>query len=355
MTIGHSEHQIFKSNIEHEFGQGNKSKAEVRTFWVMVITFVTMFGEIIAGVWTGSMALLADGIHMGGHALALGLAFAGYYLSRRYAHDRRFSFGSGKINDLVAYSTSLLLLITAALITYESLYRLFNRTEILAQEALIVAVLGLIINLVSFVILKGSNDFESIEHGHGHSHSHGHSHGHGHGHGHGHEHNHDHTHDLATQKSREDAEALPERKDNNLQAAVLHVLTDAATSVAAIIGIVAAWSWGWTWLDPLIALIASILIGKWTIDLMKQASKVLLDATAPGSVESTIRKTLESVDDTEVIDLHVWSIGQGCWTMIASVIHHGSMTPQDYKTLLKGMKNLHHPVIEVQQCKHEIS
>lgn len=350
MTTEHIEHQIYRSKIEHEFGQGNKSKAEVRTFWVMVITFVTMFGEIFAGIWTGSMALLADGIHMGGHALALGLAFAGYYLSRRYARDRRLSFGSGKINELVAYSTSLLLLITAALITYESLYRLFNQNEIKAQEALIVAVLGLIINLVSFVILKGSNDFEEIEHGH--NHSHGHSHGHGHSHSHSHDHSH--VHDIEYETKSEAAMALPERKDNNLQAAVLHVLTDAATSVAAIIGILAAWGWGWTWLDPLIALIASVLIGKWTIGLMKQTSKVLLDATAPGAVEETIRKKLESASDTEVIDLHVWSIGQGCWTMIASVIHHGSMTPQDYKSLLKGLKNLHHPVIEVQHCKHEI-
>ena len=169
MANEHDEHLFYKSLIGHEFGQEGKSKAENRTLLVTVLTFATMIAEIVAGIWTGSMALLADGIHMGGHALALGLAFAAYYLSRRYARDRRLSFGSGKINDLIAYSTSLLLVLTAALIAWESIDRLLGHNEIMAQEAMLVATLGLAINLLSFWILQGGND-DIEEYGEEHAH-----------------------------------------------------------------------------------------------------------------------------------------------------------------------------------------
>lgn len=364
MANEHDEHLFYKSLIGHEFGQEGKSKAENRTLLVTVLTFATMIAEIVAGIWTGSMALLADGIHMGGHALALGLAFAAYYLSRRYARDRRLSFGSGKINDLIAYSTSLLLVLTAALIAWESIDRLLGHNEIMAQEAMLVATLGLAINLLSFWILQGGND-DIEEYGEEHAHL-----GHHGAHCHGvddrarakasGENKHEEPHFGAECESENENEnagenvvVLPKQKDRNLNAAIVHVLADAATSVAAIVGIAAAWAWGWTWLDPLIALAASVLIARWGATLLAQTAMVLLDAEAAEQIKATILEKLTGAGDTEVIDLHVWSIGRNAWTMIASVIHHGSLTPQDYKMILESVEGLHHPVIEVQKCDHD--
>lgn len=364
MANEHDEHLFYKSLIGHEFGQEGKSKAENRTLLVTVLTFTTMIAEIVAGIWTGSMALLADGIHMGGHALALGLAFAAYYLSRRYARDRRLSFGSGKINDLIAYSTSLLLVLTAALIAWESIDRLLGHNEIMAQEAMLVATLGLAVNLLSFWILQGGND-DIEEYGEEHAHL-----GHHGAHRHGvddrarakaseknqHEeprHGAEGESESESENAGENVVVLPKQKDRNLNAAIFHVLADAATSVAAIIGIAAAWAWGWTWLDPLIALAASVLIARWGATLLAQTAMVLLDAEAAEQIKATILEKLTGAGDTEVIDLHVWSIGRNAWTMIASVIHHGSLTPQDYKIILESVEGLHHPVIEVQKCDHD--
>ena len=384
MANEHNEHLFYKSLIGHEFGQEGKSKAENRTLLVTVLTFATMIAEIVAGIWTGSMALLADGIHMGGHALALGLAFAAYYLSRRYARDRRLSFGSGKINDLIAYSTSLLLVLTAALIAWESIGRLLGHNEIMAQEAMLVATLGLAINLLSFWILQGGND-DIEEYGEEHDHL-GHHGAHRHGagarargkasgknqHAEGpcgacaegkekregesereSEREGEREGERESENAAENVVVLPKQKDRNLNAAIVHVLADAATSVAAIIGIAAAWAWGWTWLDPLIALAASVLIARWGATLLAQTAMVLLDAEAAEQIKATILEKLTGAGDTEVIDLHVWSIGRNAWTMIASVIHHGSLTPQDYKMILESVEGLHHPVIEVQKCDHD--
>ncbi len=293
----------------HDFGQGQKRKAEQRATLVTLLTLATMLAEVVAGLITGSMALLADGIHMAGHAMALGLAALAYYLSRRHAQDRRLSLGSGKIADLAAYTSALLLGLSTLWLIYESIHRMLAPADLMPQEAMIVAVIGLAINLLSAWLLAGK-----------------HEHGGGQG-------THDHHH------------------DSNLSAALVHVLADALTSVAAIIGLAAAWLWGWNWLDPAIALVASIVILRWAWGLLRQTTGVLLDREGPDEIRRTARKLLQKNGDTDIVDLHIWSVGQGSWTLVAAVVAHGTTTPEQYRSSLRSMKNLHHPIIEVSYCR----
>ncbi|HPQ93966.1 MAG: CDF family Co(II)/Ni(II) efflux transporter DmeF [Thiothrix sp.] len=304
----------------HDFGQGQKHSAEQRTLLVTLLTLVTMFAEIIGGLVTGSMALLADGIHMGGHALALGLAFMAYYLARHYATDPRLTLGSGKINDLAAYTSALLLGLSCVWLVFESVSRLLSLQPLLPKEAMVVAVIGLLVNLLSAWLLAGGHE-------HGHTHSH---------------HDHDHAHD-------DHAHEHP--RDHNLHAALMHVLADAVTSVAAIIGLAAAWLWGWNWLDPLIALLASAVILRWAWQLLRQTGAILLDTEGPQALHQQIRQRLESVPGTQVQDLHLWSVGQGAWTLMASVVTHEPRSPDDYKARLHGVESLHHPIVEVYHCQ----
>ncbi|MBU0656164.1 MAG: CDF family Co(II)/Ni(II) efflux transporter DmeF [Gammaproteobacteria bacterium] len=312
---------------QHDFGQGYKRSAERRTLLVTLLTIVTMFAEVIGGLITGSMALLADGIHMGGHAIALGLAFMAYYLARRYATDRRFTLGSGKINDLAAYTSALLLGLSSAWLIVESISRLLSLQPLLPKEAMAVAVVGLLVNLLSAWLLAEHHD-----HGHDHHHSHHDHHHHHHDDHHAHLHEH-HGH------------------DHNLHAALMHVLADAVTSVAAIIGLAAAWLWGWNWLDPVIALAASFVILRWAWQLLRQTGSILLDAEGPSELRQQIRQRLESIAGTQVKDLHLWSVGQGSWTLMASVVTHEQHSPDVYKEKLDSMKSLHHPIVEVYYCQ----
>lgn len=315
-----------KVNLAHDFGQGKKRKAEQRTLFVTILTLVTMVAEIFGGWITGSMALLADGIHMGGHALALGLATAAYYFSRRHAKDRRLSLGSGKIADLAAYTSALFLGVSVVWLVFESINRLLNPQALMAKEALLVAVIGLIINLLSAWLLAGS---EEACQGHGHNHS---GHAHEHSHDDGHQHNHG------------------PLQDNNLKAALVHVIADAVTSVAAILGLIAAWLWGWLWLDPVIALVASLVVLRWAVGLLRQTGAILLDAEAPEKLRVDVLKHLNAVEGTQVMDLHLWSVGQGAWTLTASLVSHLPTSPDTYKQQLKQFAGLHHPMIEIYSC-----
>ena len=316
-----------KLHLAHDFGQGKKRKAEQRTLFVTILTLVTMVAEVFGGWITGSMALLADGIHMGGHALALGLATAAYYFTRRHANDRRLSLGSGKIADLAAYTSALFLGVSVVWLVFESIHRLLNPQALMAKEALLVAVIGLIINLLSAWLLAGSDDACQ---GHNHALSHEHKHEHTHNHGHAHQHEH--------------------QQDNNLKAALVHVIADAVTSVAAILGLVAAWLWGWLWLDPAIALVASVVVLRWAVGLLRQTGAVLLDAEAPETLREDVLKRLNAVEGTQVMDLHLWSVGQGAWTLTASLVNHLPTSPAVYKQQLSNLSGLHHPVIEVYLC-----
>lgn len=302
---------------DHGFGQGMRQRAEMRTLVVAAITCLMMVAELAAGLWTGSMALLADGIHMGGHAVALGMAAGAYYLARRYARDRRLSLGSGKINDLAAYTSALLLGLSTLWLSLESARRLLNVELLQPLEAMVVAVIGLAVNLLSAWLLVGA---DSHHRDHGHNHDHGHDHGH-------------HTHG-----------------DHNLRAALLHVLADAATSVAAIIGLLGAWLWGWRWLDPTIALVASLVILRWSWGLLRQTVGVLLDAEAPAELHSLVSERLEAVADSHVADLHLWSVGRNAWTLVASVVSHAPASPDLYKAALVGLDGIHHPVVETHHC-----
>lgn len=313
-------------HLAHDFGQGKKRKAEQRTLFVTILTLATMAAEIFGGWITGSMALLADGIHMGGHALALGLATAAYYFSRRHANDRRLSLGSGKIADLAAYTSALFLGVSVVWLVFESIHRLLNPQALMAKEALLVAVIGLIINLLSAWLLTGSDDACQ---GHSHAASHEHNEEASHKHSHNHEH----------------------QQDNNLKAALVHVIADAVTSVAAILGLIAAWLWGWVWLDPAIALLASVVVLRWAVGLLRQTGAILLDAEAPEKLRAEVLQQLNTVEGTQVMDLHLWSVGQGAWTLTASLVNHLPTSPDAYKEQLMHLPGLHHPIIEVHTCK----
>jgi len=268
-----------------------------------------MFAEIATGIWSGSMALLADGVHMGTHAMALGFAAISYAYARTHALDRRFSFGTGKVGDLAGFASALLLSFSAVLLCIESVERLLHPRAIVYAETLIVAVIGLGINLLSAALLGNHAHAE---------------------HAHDHEHEHEH--------------------DHNLKAAFVHVLADALTSVAAIVAIAAAWKLGWNWLDPLVAIVASVVIFVWGIGLLKETSKILLDTEAPAHERDEIRAAFESDGDSQVSDLHLWSIGPGAWTLVASVVTHQNLDPEDYKKRLPDDLAIHHPIIEVVHC-----
>ncbi|WP_245538397.1 CDF family Co(II)/Ni(II) efflux transporter DmeF [Thauera phenylacetica] len=298
----------------HDFGQEGIRPAERRVGMVAMLTVAVMGLEVAAGWWTGSMALLADGVHMGGHAVALGLAAGAYAMSRRYARDRRLSLGSGKINDLAAYTSALILAASTAWTAIESAQRLLSPEPLRPTEALVVAVLGLAVNLLSAWLLGGAHD-------------------------HGHEHDHHHDHPIHVH-------------DHNLGAALAHVLSDAATSVAAIAGLLAAGAWGWTWLDPLIALLALGVVARWAVGLLRQTGAVLLDAEGPDEQRRQVRTRLEAVADSRVTDLHLWSVGQGAWTLAASVVSHGPAAPDAYKAVLAGLPGIHHPLVEIHACRH---
>ncbi len=296
---------------DHGFGQGVRHSAETRTLVVAAITCVTMVIEVVAGLWTGSMALLADGIHMGGHAVALRLAASAYYLARRYARDRRLSLGSGKINDLAAYTSVLLLGVSTLWLMLESGRRLLYMEPLQPLEAMVVAVIGLAVNLLSAWLLAGADD-------------------------HHHDHDHDHEHSP--------------HGDHNLRAALLHVMADAATSVAAILGLLGAWLWGWHWLDPAIAMVASLVILRWSWGLLRQTVGILLDAEAPAELRRLVGERLEAVADSHVADLHLWSVGHNAWTLVASVVSHAPASPDRYKAALAGLDGIHHPVVEIHHC-----
>ncbi len=335
---------------DHGFGQEDRRPQEKRALAVALLTVVVMVAEIAAGIWTGSMALLADGIHMGTHALALGLAVAAYVFSRRHAHDRHYSLGTGKAGDLAAFASAMILAISALLLVVEVVGRLLNPRPIAYDEALLVAGIGLAVNLVSALGLAGGH------HGHHHGHAHDdddddHDHDHHH-HGHTHDHGHAHDHGQAVGHHVHDHHA--HGADNNLRAALVHVLADALTSVAAIAALLAARYLDWVWLDPLVALAACIVILIWAKGLLRDSARVLLDMEASDDTRGKVIHALEGDGDSTVADLHLWSVGQGRLTMTASVLTHQDRPVTDYLNRLPDGLGIVHPIIEVRVC-HDCS
>jgi cation diffusion facilitator family transporter len=258
-----------------------------RTLWVLWLTAATMVVEIAFGWITGSMALLADGFHMATHAGAMAVAAAAYGYARRHARNPRYTFGTGKVGDLSGFASALILAFTALFIAVESGMRLFEPVTVAFGEAAFVAALGLVINLVSAVML-----------GHDHSHDHGHDHQHGHDHGQGDDNKKGHA-------------------DNNLRAAYVHVLTDALTSVLAIIALLAGRYMGWWWMDPAVGLLGSAVIARWAWGLMKDTSAILLDTAEPALTARI--KALAETEGATIRDLHVWRIGPHAHAAIISL------------------------------------
>jgi cation diffusion facilitator family transporter len=272
-----------------------------------------MVGEIVAGMAFGSMALLADGFHMATHAGALAIAALAYLLARRYVHHARFSFGSGKFGDLAGFTNALILGGVALLIGIESLARLRSPISIQFDEAILVAVLGLVVNLVSAWLLNdGGQD--------GHAHANDHHDGHHHVH-----------------------------QDHNLRAAYFHVLTDALTSVLAIVGLLAGRYYGWVWMDPVVGIVGSIVIAWWSWGLLRGAGMVLLDATPDRALPAQVSELLEQ-DGDRVLDMHLWQVGPGHVAAIISLVSEFPQTPDVYKAKLKDMKQLSHVTIEINSC-----
>ena len=306
------------------FASGNPV-GEANTRRAVILTAVMMVVEIAAGIGFGSMALLADGWHMGTHTLALGLTLLAYAVARRHAGNPRYAFGTWKVEVLGGYTSALLLMLVAAAMVWESISRLLNPTTVQYREAMLVAVIGLVVNLVCAWWLKDD-----------------HSH-HGHGHGHSHDHDHDHDHDEAGTPTA----TGKHHADLNLRAAYLHVLADAATSVLAIIALAAGWLWGANWMDPAMGVLGSVLITWWAIGLLRSTSRILLDAEMDDPIVARIRQRLATLPALDVVDLHVWQVASGRWACVLSVRGPAGLDTAAVHAALAGEKQLAHLSVEI--------
>jgi cation diffusion facilitator family transporter len=324
---------ISKWQHTHVFGQDQVRSSERRTLIVVIITGLMMVVEIAVGIIYGSMALLADGIHMGSHMVGLTIALLAYIYARKYADDDQFSFGTGKVNSLAGYTSAVLLALFALLMGWESLKRLFNPVEIQFNIAIAVAVIGLIVNGVSMLILGES----------------GHDHGDG-GHDHGDHDHHDHaTHDHGDHDHHDHGDH-GSGSDHNLKAAYLHVFADAMTSVLAIIALLAAKYFGWIWADPMMGIVGAVMVARWSFGLIASSSKVLLDHQRSSDVRQRIIGIVESYKDTRVCDLHLWCIGPGIFAANMSVVTKYPASPDKYKTLIPENAGVVHATVEVHEC-----
>jgi cation diffusion facilitator family transporter len=309
----------------HAFHSADEA-AERSTTLVFWITVFAMVAEIAAGYWYNSMALLADGWHMSSHALAIGLAVFAYVTARRYKDDHRFAFGTWKIEVLAGFTSAILLV--AALMLFGSLERLLTPQAIHYREALLVAVLGLLVNLACAAILgRAGHEHHGHQHGHDHGHDHGHEH-HGDGHGahagDGHEH-----HDL------------------NLRSAYIHVLADAATSVLAILALAGGWFFEWWWLDPIMGIVGAVLVASWARGLTMQTGKALLDREMDHAIVDHVRAAAEGPGD-RVTDLHVWRVGRNLYACALTLLTtDGQLDAAAVRGRLAKHPEIAHSTIEI--------
>ncbi len=307
-----------KNPHNHVFLGAHHAENERRSWVVVWLCLAVMLVEIAGGALFGSMALIADGLHMATHVGALLLAALAYRVARRHLSDPRFAFGTGKFGDLAGFASAIALAMIAILIAWEALSRLAHPVAIDFAAAIPIAGIGLVVNVASALLLGD------------------HGHGHGHGHEHGHEHEHEHGHDHG---------AVSE--DNNMRAARAHVLADAAVSILVLIGLGGARLFGWLWLDPVMALIGAAVIVSWSMTLIRASGAVLLDMTPDPEAAASIREVLER-DGARVRDLHVWRVGPGHLCAVVSIASAAPLSLDEYRRRLGATAGLSHLTIEIE-------
>lgn len=310
-TLEHWQH-------EHVFLGAQHARNERKTWAVIALTTAMMVAEIAGGTLFGSLALVADGLHMSTHAGALLIAALAYSFARRHARDPRFAFGTGKIGDLGAFASAVVLTMIAVLIGYEAVERLLAPVPIAFPEAIGVACIGLVVNLASVWLLRE-------------------------------EPHHHHHHDHAADHDDDDDHHHHHHRDHNLRAAYVHVLADAATSVMAIAGLSVAWLLGWIWIDAVVGMIGAAVIANWSYGLLRSAGRVLLDILPDPKLAGRIRETLEQ-DGARVTDLHLWRVGPGHFGVIVALVTHTPEAPAAYKARLADIAALAHVTVEVEAC-----
>ncbi|MBU0966482.1 MAG: CDF family Co(II)/Ni(II) efflux transporter DmeF [Proteobacteria bacterium] len=281
---------------------------EKRTLQVLVLTAVTMVVEIAAGTIYGSMALLADGWHMGTHVAAFLITIFAYHYTRKHAHSPEFTFGTGKVSVLGGFASAVALAVVALVMLAESVHRILHPQPISFNEAIAVAVLGLAINIISALPLQDHHDHDHDEHQH---------------------------------------------HDHNLKAAHMHVLADALTSVLAIIALIAGKFFGWYQLDPVMGIVGAVVISRWSYTLIQETSPILLDGSIAEDYQEAIRQRLESADDNRIADIHVWRVGPADYAAIISLVTHYPQNPDHYKKMLADFSKLSHITMEINQCSGE--
>jgi cation diffusion facilitator family transporter len=403
----------YTSSHDHIFLGVGHERSERRTWMVIGLCTVMMVAEIVGGLLFGSIALVADGLHMSTHASALLLAALAYSYARRHADDQRFTFGTGKLGDLAGFTSAIVLAMIAILIGYEAVSRFISPVSISFDEAIPIAVLGLIVNVASVLLLSG-----------------GHHHHHGHGQDHG-GHDHDHLDEYRIETSRgalmlevfetrvpprfrlsfetgfrpgvgevtietirpggvrqvfamvdrggylESVDEIPEphaftavvnlnggaeshsvafeeheeagatHRDNNMRAAIIHVLADAAVSVLVIVGLLLGRFFGWVWMDPVVGLCGAGVIAVWSYGLVRDTGAILLDMNPDRNMAERVQATIE-VDGDRVTDLHLWRLGPGHLGAILSIATAKQRGPEHYRRLLDRFRALSHLTIEVQ-------
>jgi cation diffusion facilitator family transporter len=309
-------HSLANWQHRHVYLGEKHGRHERRTWFVVALTAVMTVAEIVGGHIYGSMALIADGWHMSTHAGALAIAALAYRFARSHAHDPRFSFGTGKLGELAGFASAVILGVVALVIAYESAERLLSPVPIRYEQAIMIAIIGLAVNLASAALL-----YDEEHHRHA-----------------PHDHQHDHEH------HRVDA------RDHNIRSAYYHVLADAMTSVLAIFALVAGRFYGWAFMDPLMGIVGALVILHWSIGLMRSAGAVLVDAVPDRRLAALVRRRLE-VDGDQLADLHLWRLGPGHTALIAAVVSDHPQAPEAYKSRLEGIAGLSHVTVEVHRCE----
>jgi cation diffusion facilitator family transporter len=376
----------------HVFLGSGHEQNERKTWAVIILCTVMMVVEIVGGSLFGSLALVADGMHMSTHAGAMLIAALAYTYARRHAGDERFVFGTGKLGDLAGFTSAIVLAMIALLIGYEAVTRFVAPVAIHFNEAIPIACVALLVNLASAWLLAGGDHHE---HAHGHTHArkdaagvherhreHEHGDSADHSHGADHEHNADHDHgdhDHADpdhdHAARHDHPAVHDHasahdhpgahdhdhpvavgpvasahRDNNIRSAYVHVIADAAVSVLAIVGLLLARGFGWLWMDPLAGIIGALVIANWSFTLIRDTGSILLDMNPDRFMTERLRKAIEH-DGDRLIDLHLWRLGPGHLCAVVSVVTAQARNPGYYRERLERFKSLSHITVEVTNAK----